>query len=66
MHSKYGIKKKLEDKCSEKSNCRILMNELKECEQRVSSRGLLTSENCLQELQDFFGCVDECVFLFSF
>lgn len=50
----------LKAKCSEAKHCAGYKAKLEECNDRVNSRSK-TAETCVEELVDFYHCVDHCI-----
>jgi len=49
----------LRTKCKETKSCSSLGEKLQTCNDRVNSRSK-TAETCMEEVIDFFHCVDHC------
>jgi len=50
---------KLRDECRATSKCSAMLEKLNSCNDRVNSKSK-TSETCVEEVIDYFHCVDHC------
>ena len=50
----------IKETCANSDACSKYKSRLDECNERVSSKGGETEETCMEEIMDFYHCMDHC------